>query len=404
MKPNWLTLTTVIVGLGLLFHAGCEEQAAAPQRLSPEWFDRFQQPSGPKVASTAGRPSPSRLSPTITFEKLMHDFGDVGPGTSHLSEFKFTNTGDGILRIGEIGKTCGCTPFSLAKREYAPGESGTLKVQYYSDTQRGSTAKQLFVYSNDKAQPEVALTIKATIITKVAYEPKTLNLLLKQENAGCPRITLSSIDNQPFSISSFKSTANCITADFNPSVKATSFVLRPKVDMAKLEKTPHGRIEVGLTHPECNMITIGVSTLPRFSISPRSIIVRGAEPQRTIVKRVRIVNNYDENFQLESALSKNGIIRVQSNKAIRDGYEIELEVTPPAAGSRARMFTDVFSVKLKDGRKLEIPCSGFYAGSTASARTATKNEKECKVCGPKMIDPKTGKVTTFTTATTNSGS
>jgi hypothetical protein len=404
MKPNWLTLTTIIVGLGLLLHAGCEEQAAAPQQLSSDWFDRFQQPSGPKVTSTAGRPSPSRLSPTITFEKLMHDFGNVGPGTSHLSEFKFTNTGDGILRIGEIGKTCGCTPFSLAKRDYAPGESGTLKVQYYSDTQRGSTAKQLFVYSNDKAQPEVALTIKATIITKVAYEPKTLNLLLKHENAGCPGITLSSIDNQPFSISSFKSTANFITADFNPSVKATSFVLQPKVDMAKLEKTLYGRIEVGLTHPECNVITVGVSTLPRFSVSPRSIIVRGVEPQRTIVKRLRITNNYKENFELESASSKKGIVRVQSNKAIRDGYELELEVTPPPAGSRARMFTEVFSVNLKGGRKLEIPCSGFYVGSAASSRTARQNEKECKVCGPKVIDPATGKVTTYSAAGTKSGS
>lgn len=390
MKPNWLTLTTVIVGLGLLFHAGCEEQAAAPQQLSSEWFDRFQQPSEPKVTSTAGRPSPSRLSasrlsPRITFEKLMHDFGDIGPGTSHLCEFEFTNTGDGILRIGEIGKTCGCTPFSLAKRDYAPGESGTLKVQYYSDTQRGGTAKQLFVYSNDKTQPEIALTLKATIITKVTYEPKALNLLLKHENAGCPQITLSSIDNQPFSISSFKSTANCITADYNPSARATSFVLRPKVDMAKLEKTLLGRIEIGLTHPECDMITVGLSTLPRFSVSPRSIVVRGAEPQKTIVKKVRIANNYDESFELESASSKKGIVRVLSNKAIRDGYELELEVTPPAAGSKARMFTEVFYVNTKGGERLEIPCSGFYAGATASSRKSAQDEKECKVCGPKRI-------------------
>ena len=287
MKPNWLILTAIVVGLTLLFHAGCEEQAAAPQQLSPDWFNRFQQPSEPKVI-----PTTSRLSPRITFQELTHDFGDIGPATSHLCEFRFTNAGDGVLRIKEIGKTCGCTPFSLAKRDYAPGESGTLKVKYYSDTQRGSTAKQLFVYSNDKTQPEVALTIKATIITKVAYEPKTLNLLLEQENAACPQITLTSIDSQPFSISSFTSTANFVAVDFNPSVKATSFVLQPKVDMAKLERTLYGRIEVGLTHPECEMITIGVSTVPRFSVAPRSIIVRGAELGLTCLLPVRCERSF----------------------------------------------------------------------------------------------------------------
>ena len=381
MRPYRLALTMLMVGFGLLLHAGCEEQAMAPQRLSPDWFERFQQPIQPTITTRA-----DKSSPRITFENVVHDFGDVGPETNHLCEFRFTNTGSGILKIGQVSQTCGCTPFLLTKKEYAPGESGTLKVRYYSDTQRGDTTKQLFVQSNDRTRPEVELAVKARIITKVDYAPKTLNLFLKQANAGCPQITLASIDGQPFSIRHFNSTANCITADFDPSAKATRFVLEPKVDMVKLEKTLHGRIEIGLTHPECNAITVGLSTLPRFRITPRSITVRQAEPKRPIVKKVQILNNYNEDFELESASSKRGTVKVLGNAIVHGGYELELEITPPAAGNRTRVFTEVFFVNVKGGEKLEIPCSGFYASSAAPSQVATEDSKECKTCGPKRYD------------------
>ena len=245
MKPNRVILTILIMTCFLLFQSGCEEETISPQQqLSADWFRQFNQIQRSSSPTTTTRRNPQRRAPKIEFEKLEHNFGYVGPGTNNLCEFRFTNTGNSTLKIGEIINTCGCTPFSLAKKEYAPGESGTLKVNYFSEQLRGKTTKQLVVHSNDRARPEVTLAVKANIKTQVNHEPKTLNLLLKQENANCPQLTLTSIDNQPFSIKSFKSTANCITADFNPSEKATKFVLQPKVDMEILEKTLNGHIQI----------------------------------------------------------------------------------------------------------------------------------------------------------------
>ncbi len=377
MKPNWSTLTFVIISLGLSLYAGCQEQAMTPRTLSPDWFD---QPYWPTVA-----PRAYQTEPRITFEKVVHDFGMIGPKTSNLCEFRFTNTGDGVLKIGEVSKTCGCTPFSLTKKEYAPGESGTLKVNYYSDTQRGDTTKQLYVHSNDRSKPEIELAIKAKIVTKVHYEPQTLDLLLRRPNAGCPKITLTSVDNQPFSIRSFTSTGDCVTANYNPSFKATRLVLEPKVDMAKLERTLNGRIEIGLTHPECDMITIALNTLPRFKIAPRSISVSGALPNTPMVKKVRIINNYDEPFELKSSSSMKGMIKVASTEILPNGYQLELEITPPAAGSRTRLATEVLYVTLEGGERLEIPCNVFYAGRTPSRRAATQDSAECKTCKPKIV-------------------
>ncbi len=394
MKPNRLILTILIMTCCLLLQAGCEEEAMAPrQGLSSDWFQQFnqlQQSSKPTVP-TRSTTRNKRTAPKIEFEKVVHNFGNVGPGTSNLCEFKFTNAGNSTLKIGEITKTCGCTPFSLAKKEYAPGESGTLKVNYFSEQLRGQTTKHLVIHSNDRENPEVTLDVKADIKMQVDSEPKTLNLLLKQENANCPQLTLTSIDNQPFSIKSFKSTANCITADYDPSEKATKFVLQPKVDMELLEKTLNGRIEIGLTHPECKTISVGISTLPKFKIVPRSIIVRGMATQEPI--KLRILNNYDEDFELESFSSSKGAVKVLSNTIVRNGYELELEITPPASKNTKRIFTEKFFVKTKEGQQLEIPCNVFYSKTAPASLTTKTNDKECKTCGPKLFDFTKGTVT-----------
>jgi len=401
MKPNRLILTILIMTCCLLLQAGCEEEAMAPrQELSSDWFQQFQQIQQPSKPANATRPTTRtrRTAPKIEFEKLVHDFGNVGPGTNNLCEFRFTNAGNSTLKIGEITKTCGCTPFSLAKKEYAPGESGTLKVNYFSEQQRGQATKHLVIHSNDRARPEVTLAVKADVKIQVDHEPKTLNLLLKQENANCPQLTLTSIDNQPFSIKSFKSTANCITADYNPSEKATKFVLQPKVDMEMLEKTLNGRIEIGLTHPECKTISVGINTLPKFKIAPRSIIVRGMATQQPIVKKLRILNNYNEDFELESVWSSKGAVKVLSNAIVHNGYELELEITAPASKNKNRIFTETFFVKTKQGLQLEIPCNVFYSKTIPASLASKTNDKECKTCGPKIFDFTKGTVTGYPTA------
>jgi hypothetical protein len=230
-------------------------------------------------------------------------------------------------------------------------------------------------------------------MVQVDHEPKTLNLLLKQENANCPELTLTSIDDQPFSITSFKSTANCITSDFNPSQKATEFVLQPKVNMEILERTLNGRIEIGLTHPECKTISVGVSTLPEFKIIPRSIVVRGMTTQQPIVKKLKILNNYNEDFELVSMTSRNSAVKVLSNSIIDNGYELEIQITPPASKDTKRIFNETFFVKTKNGPQLEIPCNVYYSIKIPKSLSTTEDDEECKTCYPKILDFKKGTVT-----------
>lgn len=305
--------------------------------------------------------------PRITFEKLAHDFGEISPGTKNPCEFKFTNTGNALLKIGKIKCPCGCTVATLAKNDYAPGESGILKIVYNASRNPTTIRKSCSVPSNDKNSPTVVLTITAKIARKVEYEPQRLNLLVKGENAGCPEITLTSLDKQPFAITNFKSTGNSITADYDTLVKATKFVLKPKIDIEKVQKGPRGQVEIGLTHPGCKSVRIIFETMAEFKTDPRVVYVRDAEVQKAVTKKFSVLSNYNEDFEIESTSSKKGIVKVLTQKKISGGYEFELQITPPASESKGRVFTDVFTVKLKGGQQLQATCYGIYLKKTVKS-------------------------------------
>jgi len=388
MKRNCLILTVLVVSCILLLGIGCQEEvkvaaapktvpAAAPKTVPVERKQVIAPPAPkhdkgtletPPTKAQTTKPEPNKPSPKITFEKVVHNFGEIGPGTKNPCEFKFTNTGDALLKIKRVQATCGCTAAELTKRKYAPGESGSLKVTYKAGRQGGKTSKRVYVFSNDTAKPKVALTIKGMIGMKVLHKPERLKLSLKAENGGCPAITLTSIDNQPFAVRSFRSPRNCITAAFDSSKRATKVVLKPRVDVEKLKKNLNGRITIGLTHPKCNMVTVPFNTLARFKITPPSLITRDAKPEKPIKKELWILNNYDEDFEVESASSKNGIVKVLSQQKVGKRYKFELEITPPAAEDKTTVltFTDVFYVNIKGGEELKINCRGFYSRNKKS--------------------------------------
>jgi len=142
-------------------------------------------------------------------------------------------------------------------------------------------------------------------------------------------------------------------------LKAKSHVIQPKINTEKLRNRSKGSITIKLTHPECNEITIPFSVLPQFKLQPPSIILFNAEPEKAIPKVVWLLNNYGEDFEVESVLSEKGIIKVLSQERVGKRYKFELEITPPADKNK-KMFTDVFRINIKGGKKLKINCSGFY--------------------------------------------
>ncbi|MHC4228889.1 MAG: DUF1573 domain-containing protein, partial [Planctomycetota bacterium] len=226
MKSGRLIAIVFVVSYALLLPAGCRQPAKVAEEPIPD--------AAPVAAEEPVEVTkPDKPVPKIVFESLEYDFGTVGPRQKLLGEFKFTNRGDAPLKITKVDKCCGAVT-RLETTDYAPGESGVLKVEYRSASTASTMKKRLYVNSNDKSSPRTTLTITAKVELRVTVEPRSIKLLLKDENAACPNITIRSTKNEPFSITSFKCTGDYIIADFDSSVRATEFVLEPKADMSKL--------------------------------------------------------------------------------------------------------------------------------------------------------------------------
>jgi hypothetical protein len=364
MKRNCLVIAVVIIVFVILLLVSYEKQAVAIEE--PKSEIRVSEPATGLVEAKSV--SASAKGPEITFDKApICNLGNIKPGSINMCEFKFTNTGDSLLKITEITKTCGCTPYKLEKMDYQPGESGTLKVEYHASRQPASIKKSLFMSSNDKAKPRIELVIIGDIVENFDYEPKKLELVLNKENAGCPAITIRSRERKLFSIKQFKAIGrptleeDFITADFNSTAKATEFVLQPKVDVEKLRNEQGGSIEIVVSRPESDRITIPFDVLPRFKVNPPSLIIFKAEPQKPVTREVWILSNYDEDFEIESTSTQQGTIKVLSQEKIENRYKFELEITPPVTEkSRKAFFTDMFFVNVKGGEQLKIPCRIFY--------------------------------------------
>jgi len=349
MKRKCLILALFLISSVLFLQAGCQEQAkSANEALTAQ-----------KKSEAAAESDKS--SPRITFENVVYDFGEVGPNRKNTGQIKFTNTGKALLVITKVDRCCGVVT-NLDKMEYEPGESGALKVEWNSGPRQSTMNRKLTIHSNDPKTPEILLSLMAKVVLQVDWEPKSLRLFLDKENAGCPKITIESIDNQPFSILEFKSTADCIAADYDSSVKATKFILEPRVNIEAMPKNFKGSININLTHPEGKTATILFSVLPRYEVKPSMIIVWDSEPEKPIVKKIDVLNNYQSDFEIESVTSKDNIIgiKVLEQRKITNGYQLDVELTPPAAENKTN-FKDEMSINIKGGEKLAIRCNGRYS-------------------------------------------
>jgi hypothetical protein len=183
--------------------------------------------------------------------------------------------------------------------------------------------------------------------------------LFNQENAGCPEITITALDGKAFSIKGFTSTGNLITAEYDPNMVATRFILKPKVNMDQMKEYPDGSIKIDLIHPESNNIIIPFNIVSEFKITPPQILAFNAQPGEPIYRKIWVFSNYGKDFEIESTSSQNNIIKVQSYDKIQNGFQFMLEIMPPAAEGKTR-FKDVLFIKIKDSEKLSITFNGFY--------------------------------------------
>ncbi len=317
--------------------------------------------------------------PRITFEKTTHDFGDVVPGNRYAVEFKFRNTGTAPLKILSVQPCCGTVIKGVEDGQvFAPGRGGTLEWEYVAADTPGTVTRNTYVKTNDPAQDMVHLSFKADVAQQISCDPPILRLFLRRENGGAGDLTVTSCTGEPFSITSFKSTGECVTTKIDPNAKDTKFVLKLTADVEKLKKHERGRIEILMTHPGKKALVVDYDVLPEFTISPPQIFAFNLKPGEPVQKEIWVLPNYDNDFEIESVTSESGKIRLVSQEKVKQAptlvvgmapgvgdaanesryqYRLKVELVPPQ--DRAPI-SDRIRIAVKGGETLSVEFRGYY--------------------------------------------
>jgi len=148
----------------------------------------------------------------ITF----HDYGSIIYGANGKVDFTFTNKGTKPLVVSEVKSSCGCTIPNWTKEPVAPGQKGTISIEY-NTTLPGVFNKTVEVISNANNSP-VRITIKG----KVNTQPSDLGPAKKDAAAvGDPNLMIQTETNR--------------TLDKNKGVKVESDVINSGQKAAQQE-------------------------------------------------------------------------------------------------------------------------------------------------------------------------
>ncbi|MCB2407824.1 DUF1573 domain-containing protein [Hymenobacter lucidus] len=180
----------------------------------------------------------ARAQGVMTFEKELHDFGNVAEGTMATHEFKFKNTGNQPIIIANVQASCGCTTPDWTKTPVMPGKNGIIKAMYSSSGRPGIFNKTVTVTSN-ATTPSAVLTIKGNVLNKdevkstltpaqLAQSPRvvldrTSHDFGKMEAGQQPvvRFTVKNTGKQDLVLGMLSSTCNCV------GYKATPTPIKP---------------------------------------------------------------------------------------------------------------------------------------------------------------------------------
>ena len=153
MKKLFLLFTSV----ALVSFTSCKENAS----------DKINQEN---VTKAAERDAQTIVYPSVTFDKVAHDFGEIQNGTPVETMFTYTNSGQSPLVVTDIKSTCGCTvPQGWSREPLAPGASSQFTVKF-----------------NGKGANKVSKTITLTTNTESGREQVRISAFIVPDPNAAP--------------------------------------------------------------------------------------------------------------------------------------------------------------------------------------------------------------------------
>lgn len=114
-------------------------------------------------------------APRIESERLNYGFGEILQGEQVEYVFRFRNTGDQVLQIGNVRSSCGCTAALLSTTRIAPGDMGELRTTFDSTRFKGAINKIVTIDTNDPQHPQVTFGLYGDVKAELLLQPERVN-------------------------------------------------------------------------------------------------------------------------------------------------------------------------------------------------------------------------------------
>lgn len=111
--------------------------------------------------------------PKLVVEEKIIDVGEVPQGVVKDVEFKLRNEGSGLLTVGNVRPTCGCTVVDYG-REIPAGGTGSIRAKLDTAGFKGAISKSILVMTDDLSNPTMTLAIKAVVQPYIEVMPRAL--------------------------------------------------------------------------------------------------------------------------------------------------------------------------------------------------------------------------------------
>jgi len=244
--------------------------------------------------------------PKLTFESETKAFGNITDEKEVSHEFKFTNTGKGTLNITNTQGSCGCTVPALAKREYAPGESGVITVKYNPHNRRGKQHTTVTVTSNDPVRAAVVLNVESHIIPQVQIDPPIVNFgTVNKGGTATQKVTLSS-RLPDLKVTSVTSNNPKVIVKLEESAKAQ--LDGSEVTQFPITITVDPSIEVGQLQSQITILTSDGTkshsvqamgeVVGDIAAAPSRVQLNGVSPAQAITTQVRLSARNGKAFKI----------------------------------------------------------------------------------------------------------
>jgi hypothetical protein len=232
------------------------------------------------AAFAAAPAAPAQASqPKAVAVEPIKDAGSVAKGDKLTQDFEIRNDGSAVLQITDIRAACGCTVASY-DHSVAPGKVGTVHVVVDTATLNGPVAKGVTVFTNDAANPQIELTVRAKVEPYIAVKPGFARYTIVRGEAkeGTIVQTLFAPDGAPMDIVKVDSPWPYLEVSFRkaqegerlPDVKVEQWRVETKLSSESPVGPLAGYVTVHTNHPKQKVVEIPVSGFvrPVMAVTP----------------------------------------------------------------------------------------------------------------------------------------